>query len=70
MIFLLILFGSLIALVGFALFIAQRVEYGEARFDSKAGKPDNGKKSRLAGSVVPARRNDDIHAKKREMDDE
>ncbi len=55
MLFVLVLIGSLIALVAFAFVVARNVEHGEARFDSKTGRQISHKTGHQ-GPAIPARR--------------
>ena len=55
MLFVLVLIGSLLALVAFALAVARNVEHGEARFDSTTGR-QIGKDKTHQGPAIPARR--------------
>ncbi|WP_374409062.1 hypothetical protein [Pelagerythrobacter sp.] len=59
----LILFGSLIALVGFAFFLSRRIEYGEAQFGKQ---PERA----IDTPVTPARRLEQDDNSKRITDDE
>ena len=68
--FVLVLVGSLIALVVFAFMVSRRIEYGEARFDSTTGKLISEDSQKPAAPVIPARRIEQVHASERETDNE
>lgn len=68
--FVLVLVGSLIALVVFAFMVSRRIEYGEARFGASTGKPLSQNDEKPTGPVIPARREEQIHASERETDNE
>ena len=63
MLFMLTLFGSLIALVGFAFFLSRRIEYGEAQFGNQS---ERAKET----SATPARRLEQGEESKRITNDE
>lgn len=65
MLFMLILIGSLIALVVFAFVISRKVEFGEARFDSETGKVKAKDHPAQTGQAVPARRIETIDTDER-----
>ncbi len=70
MLFMLILFGSLIALVILAFVMSRKIEYGEARFDSTTGKPIADDKPPPPGPVVPAQKIDSNSQNERKTNDE
>ena len=65
MLFMLILIGSLIALVVFAFVISRKVEFGEARFDSDTGKVKAEDYPAQPGQAVPAKRIETIDTDER-----
>ncbi len=59
MLFALIFLAAFVALGVLALYLARNIEHGEARFDSKTGKPLGEEKPAERGPAVPARRIED-----------
>ena len=70
MLFVLILILALLGLVVFAVVVANRVNHGEARFDSGTGKLMKDERQQPNGPAVPAQRIGTNRSNERKTDNE